>query len=130
MSLVRFLVILGFGTLLSWTAWMLVLTTLDPASGGLAALFLFYGSFFLALFGTATIAGFFTRYWLERQTVLFRQIAVALRHGTLISAGSTLALLLQSRRLLNLWAVVALVALVVVIELFFLAGQTRRPATE
>lgn len=93
------------------------------------ALLLFYGSFFLASFGTVAIIGFFIRYWLEKETILFRQIAIALRHGLLVSSGSTLALLLQSRRLLNVWAILALVTLVVLIELFFLAGQTRRPAT-
>ncbi len=130
MSLVRFLIILIIGTALSWTAWALVLTTLDPTTGGAMSLMLFYGSFFLALFGTATIVGFFLRYWLERETVLFRQIAVALRHGTLVSVGSTLALLLQSHRLLNLWSIIALVALAIVTELFFLDGQTRRPIAE
>jgi len=105
---------------------VLVLTTLDPVNGGSVALMLFYGSFFLALFGTATIVGFFLRYWLEKETVLFRQIAIAVRHGTIVAVGASLALLLQSQRLLNVWSSIALVALAVVIELFFLAGQTKR----
>lgn len=127
MSLLRFLIVLGAGTVLSWTAWVLVLLTLDPVSGGSVALMLFYGSFFLALFGTATIGGFFLRYWLEKETVLFRQIAVAVRHGSIVATGSSVALLLQGQRLLNIWSIIALVALAVVIELFFLAGQTKRP---
>jgi len=127
MSLIRFLIILGAGTVLSWTAWVLVLVTLDPIGGGSVALMLFYGSFFLALFGTATIFGFFLRYWLEKETVLFRQIAIALRHGTIVACGASLALLLQGQRLLNIWSALALVALAVVVELFFLAGQTKRP---
>lgn len=128
MSLVRFLIILSAGTLLSWTAWVLVLLTLDPTSSGVVALLLFFGSFFLALFGTATIGGFFLRYWFEKETILFRQIAIAIRHGLIVSTGSTLALILQGQRLLNVWSIVAIVALAVVIELFFLAGQTKRPA--
>ena len=126
MSLVRFLIFLSVGTALSWVAWVFVLMTLDPTNGGMVAFILFYASFFLAMFGTATIGGFFIRYWLEKDAVLFRQIAVALRHGTLVSCGSTLALLLQSRRLLSVWSIIALVALAVVIELFFLAGQTKQ----
>ncbi len=127
MPLASFLIIIGAGTLLSWTAWALVLITLDPVNGGVVALLLFYGSFFLALFGTATVIGFFLRYWLERDTILFRQIAIALRHGLLVSAGATLALLFQSSRLLNVWSALALIALATVIELFYLAGQTKRP---
>lgn len=88
---------------------------------------LFYGSFFLALFGTATIGGFFLRYWMEKETVLFRQIAIAVRHGTIVASGSSVALLLQGQRLLNIWSIIALVALAIVVELFFLAGQTKRP---
>lgn len=129
MSLVRFLIILGAGTLLSWTAWVLVLMTLDPVSGGLVALMLFHGSFFLALFGSATIIGFFLRYWMEKEKILFRQIAIAVRHGLIVATGSTLALLLQGQRLLNVWSIIAIVALAVVIELFFLAGQTKRPTS-
>lgn len=131
MSLIRFLIILGIGTALSWTAWVLVLMTIDPITGGAVALMLFYGSFFLALFGTATIGGFFLRYWLEKETVLFRQIASAVRHGTIVASGSSLALLLQGHRLLNIWSSIALIALAIVIEMFFLAGQTKRStATE
>lgn len=131
MSLIRFLIILGIGTVLSWTAWVLVLMTLDPISGGSIALMLFHGSFWLALFGTTTIIGFFLRYWLEKETVLFRQITVAVRHATIVASGSSLALLLQGQRLLNIWSIIALAALAIVVELFFLSGQTRRPtATE
>lgn len=126
MSLVSFLVILGVGTLCSWSAWVIVLITLDPTNGGLVALLLFYGSFWLATFGTIALIGFFIRYWFEREPVLFRQIGIALRHGLLFSSGSVIALLLQSRRLLNLWSGVALVLFVIVIELFSLAGQSRR----
>lgn len=128
MSLIRFLIILGIGTLISWSAWALVLAMMSPKDDGLMAFLLFYGSFWLAMFGTATLGGFFLRYWLEKDHVLFRQISVAFRHGTIVSSGITLALLFQSRRLLNIWAIIAILALAVVIELFFLSGQTKRPA--
>jgi Na+/melibiose symporter-like transporter len=129
MSLLRFLLVLGIGTLMSWGSWWLVVSMMSPTTDGGVALLLFYSSFWLAMFGTATLIGFFIRYWLEKDHVLFRQIGIAFRHGTIVSSGVTLALLLQSRRLLNIWAIVALLALAVVIELFFLAGQTVRPAT-
>lgn len=127
MSLVRFLIILAVGTLISWAAWALVVFMMSPKDDGIIALMLFYGSFFLAMFGTATLIGFFIRHWLEKEHVLFRQIGIAFRHGTIVSSGITLALLFQSRRLLNVWAIVAILALAVVVELFFLAGQTQRP---
>lgn len=126
MSLIRFLLILGFGTALSWTAWVLVLTMLDPQTGGLAAIGLFYLSWWLALLGTVTIIGFFARYWLEKDGVMFRQLSVALRQALLLSAGATVALMLQSRRLLSVWTMLSLIILLFVAESFFLAGQTDR----
>lgn len=130
MSLVRFLIILAIGTVTSWLAWGLVINTMDPANGGAVALLLFYGSLTLAIFGTVTLAGFFLRYWLERDTVLFRQIGVAMRHGTILTVMAVVLLLLQSQRVLNLWSIIALLALAVVIELFFVAGQSKRTVTE
>ncbi len=109
---------------------MLVVITLDPIHNGVIALLLFFSSFFLAVFGTTTIFGFFVRYWFEKETVLFRQIAIAVRHGLIVASGSTVALVLQGQRLVNVWSIVALVALAIVIELFFLAGQTKRPIAE
>ncbi len=126
MSLVRFLIILGLGTALSWTAWILVLTMLDPQTGGLAAIGLFYLSWWLALLGTVTIIGFFMRYWLEKEKVMFRQLSVALRQALLLSGGATVALMLQSRRLLSVWTMLSLIVLLFVAESFFLAGQADR----
>lgn len=126
MSLVRFLIILAVGTLISWASWLLVLMNLDPQTGGLVALVLFYASFFLALLGTITIVGFFLRYWLEKEAIVFRQVSVALRQATWLTAAATIALLLQSRRLLNIWSGLCLIILVLVIEAFFLVGQTDR----
>lgn len=126
MSLLSFLLILATGTALSWTAWILVIILLSPTSGGMVALMLFYGSFFMALLGTVTIIGFFLRYWLEKEAIPFRQIAVAMRQATILSVSGTVALLLQSRRLLNLWALLIMIVLAIVIESFFLVGQTTR----
>lgn len=127
MSLFRFLIILAFGTALSWAAWALVLLTIDPFTGGVMAHGLFYGSFFLALVGTVTLVGFFGRYWLEKETVLFRQVGVALRQAVNLAAGATAALALQSARMLHLWTILLLILFMAVVEAFFLAGQSRRP---
>ena len=127
MSLVRFLAALAVGTIASWIAWVLVLTTIDPISGGTAGLLLFFGSFFLATVGTVALIGFFLRYWLEKEKILFRQIAIALRQAFLIGTGATVALMLQGTRWLTWWSTILLVVLILIIEMFFLAEQSRRP---
>lgn len=125
MSLVRFLIFLGIGTVLSWAAWVLVLNMLEPYGGGFVALALFYSSFFLAGVGTLTIIGFFLRYWLEKEKIPFNQIRVALRQGVLVVGGFVVALMLQAQRLLNPWSIIVLLLLIAVIEIFFLAGQSK-----
>lgn len=127
MSLVRFIVILSIGTVLSWGTWVIVLMTLDPQTGGVITLAMFYLSLWLGLLGTITIIGFFLRVWLEKESVFFRQVATALRQATVISSGAVLALLLQGARWLNAWSGVSLILLVILIEVFFLAGQSSRP---
>lgn len=125
MSLVKFLVILAVGTLLSWIAWVMVIATIDPNSGPMA-LALFSLSFFLGFGGLMTILTFFFRHWLEKSRVPFEQIGVASRQSLLLSAGATVALMLQAGRLLSLWSGLVLLAIVILTELFFLTGSAAR----
>lgn len=131
MSLVRFLIALGVGSVLSWTAWILVLTTLDPFSGGFIVLALFYASGALALLGTLTLGGFFLRYWFEKKRIPFEQMATSLRQASTLTLGVLIGLMLQAARLMTGWTFAILIGLTIIVELFFLAGQTKRStATE
>lgn len=127
MSLVRFLIALAIGSILSWAAWILVLLSLDPYSGGFMVIGLFYVSGALALLGTLTLGGFFLRYWLEKDKIPFQQIATALRQATTLTLAVMVGLLLQASRLLNGWSLAILFVLVILTEFFFIAGQSRRP---
>lgn len=127
MSLVRFLIALGVGSILSWTAWILVYTTLDPFSGGLIVIALFYVSGALALLGTLTLGGFFLRYWLEKEKIPFQQIGVAMRQATTLTLAIIIGLVLQAARLLSGWTLAILIIFTILTELFFIAGQSRRP---
>jgi hypothetical protein len=126
MSLIRFLIILAVGTMLSWLAWVMALITLDPFSNPVVGPMLFYASAWLAIIGTMTLLGFFIRHWLEKTGLPFHQVATSLRQGTLLSSGLILLLMLQRTQYLNVWTFILVMLLVVGTEIFFLAGQTPR----
>jgi hypothetical protein len=126
MSLLRFLIVFCSGTVLSWAAWVLVIMMLNPTSGGAVALLLFFSSFFMALVGTATIIGFFLRYWMEQEKIPFRQIGIALRQAVILGTVATIALMLQGQRMLNIWSLLIMIVLAIIVESFFLAGQATR----
>jgi hypothetical protein len=126
MSLVRFLVILALGTLVSWVAWVIVLTSLDPLSNAFIAPALFYLSGWLALVGTLTIAGFYLRHWFERANPAFVQIATSLRQAAVVSTSAVVLFMLQRVRALNIWTFVLVIAVMLGIEFFYWAGQSQR----
>lgn len=126
MPFLRFIGILAFGTILSWAAWVLTLLRLNPYQDGTVAVILFLGSGAFALGGTLTIGGFFIRYWLEKQTVIYRQFSVAARQGILITGCALVCAVLQLGGLLHWWSMMMIVIMTTLIELFFQAGQYRR----
>lgn len=130
MSFVKFIITFSIGTIFSWVAWLMVLFTLDPFSGGWPVLALFYISLFLSLIGTLSLVNFWLRYWWEKERVVFRQFSIAVRQSILIASGVIVALMLQSIRLLNIWSLGALGLLLIVTEMFFLAGQVGRMRTD
>jgi hydrogenase-4 membrane subunit HyfE len=120
------MILLAFGTALAWAAWILVLVRLNPYSDGLPALVLFFGSAAVAVAGTLTIAGFFLRYWLEREQVIFRQFAVASRQAIILTSGFLIVGILQLQGMLRIWSAGLVLLLVLIIELFIQAGTYRR----
>lgn len=120
------MILLAFGTALAWAAWILVLVRLNPYSDGLPALVLFFGSAAVAVAGTLTIAGFFLRYWLEREQVIFRQFAVASRQAIILTSGCLIVGILQLQGMLRIWSAGLVLLLVLIIELFIQAGTYRR----
>ena len=118
--------VLAFGTALSWAAWFVTVYRLDPYTDGTFAVILFMTSGFLAISGTLTIVGFFLRYWLEEQKIIFRQFAVAGRQAIVLTSGFVLIAGLQLASMLRAWTAILVLVFVLVIELFFQAGEHRR----
>lgn len=123
MSLRKYLLIMGIGSLISWGAWLLIIFYLDPYSSGFMGLASFYLILFLALLGTFSLVGFFVRFIFLRKAVLFRQIGRSLRQAVLFSLLITFSLLLEANRLFTWWNAIFLILGLALLEFFFLARQ-------
>ncbi len=120
MTLRGSLIIFAIGTVVAWTAWGIVVTTVEPRIAGYAGEAFFLGSLFLAMTGTLTLLGALGR--LRRGANLpATHLGSAFRQGILISVGVVSALLLQRMEILEWWNILLLV---LVLFLFDLAMAT------
>lgn len=123
MSLRRYLIIMGLGSLISWSAWFLIIFYIDPYNSGFVGLASFYLILFLALLGTLSLLGFFIRFIFLKKSVLFRHIGISLRQAILFSTLISFSLLLQANRLFTWWNAILLILSLALLEFFFLARE-------
>ena len=107
-------------TILSWVSWFVVLSKLSPFLSGDLALALFYSSLLLALTGTFTVVIYYLRLALNRSENFFRHLNTALRQGALLSSMVCVGLAFQRLRVLTWWDALLLLAIVVLIEYYFM----------
>jgi len=119
---------MGFGTLISWGAFVLVILNIDPFNSGFVGLFSFYIMLFLSLMGTFALFGFFVRAIFVKRSVLFRHIGVSLRQSVLFSSLIVISLMLQANNLFTWWNAVLLIMGLGLLE-FFLLGR-ENPVTQ
>ena len=125
----RFLFFVSIAAIMSWIAWGLVLTRLDPCLvpfengcehlSGLS-LGLFFISLFFALTATFSFLGYFLRRFLQDEFT-FDQMTVSLRQGVLLAFLACGSLLLLAFNVLTWWSGLLFLAFILLIELYFLA---------
>lgn len=116
MTLRGSLIIFAIGTLVAWSAWAVVVTTVEPDTAGHVGEAFFLGSLFLALTGTLTLLGVTGR--LRRGSKLpATYLGSAFRQGFLISVGVIGALLLQRIVMLEWWSILLLVLILFLLDL-------------
>lgn len=128
MSLKRYLITMAMGTAIAAVSWVMVVLFLDPGSTGLIGLLLFFSSFWLTVFGVASIAGFVVRWIFQRREASFRLVAVSFRQAILVAVLLTGSLFLQSQQLFNWWTVLSLIVFLSLVESFFVARAESREA--
>lgn len=125
MTLRNFSLLIALGTLLAWGAWAIILLNVDPREAGIPGFIMFYLTLGAGLTGTVALALSFLRIIvLRRKSVPSREINVSFRHAVLFAVVTVGSLILSSQGWMRTWHVVALIAIVTLIEAFFL--QTRR----
>lgn len=117
----NFFIVVGTGAV--WSAWGMVVTQVDPGTGGTSAFVYFFTSFFFALLGTIYLLGYLlqTRI-IGRQTVL-QSVRSSTRQALLFATLLTTSLALQGWRLLTWYNALILVALLTFIELLFITRE-------
>ena len=119
-----FLILLG--TALAWASWFAVLILIDPEQSKFFGLTLFFSSLFISLLGTI----YFLSYWLRNRIfgteLSFKNLTVSTRQAFLFTVLIITTLWLQSQQLLTVYNEILLVAVLTVIEFFFIIKRARR----
>ena len=85
MTLRSYLIIMLLTTLVCWTAFIFILSTVNPEITNWLGFSLFYLSLFLALSGSAALAGFLVRFVGLRHELAFYSVKTAFRQSFLFS---------------------------------------------
>ncbi|MDP3986055.1 MAG: hypothetical protein U1C53_01255 [Candidatus Veblenbacteria bacterium] len=128
MTLRQYLSWLALGTGISWGAFGLVLSYLNPETAGNIGFLFFYLSVFLSLTGTLTLIGFAWRYLRHRDEVLFRHVSISFRQGVLLAFMVVVALWLEAHELLTWWNLGLLVVGLTLLEFFWLSVRRSAPS--
>jgi len=121
MSHNRYLIIIGVAALISWLAFFLVVSKLDPFVSTGLSLALFFISLFFALTSSFTIIGFYLRVWFNKNEVYYDHINVSLRQGILLTFIALGSLLFQLLGVLTWWSGLLLIGAITMIEFYLVA---------
>ncbi|MDO8668640.1 MAG: hypothetical protein Q7K35_06195 [bacterium] len=132
MPLRLYLLIMSVMTAFCWLVFGYIIWTINPQTTNSAGFWLFYLSLFLALSGTAAIAGFLIRFVFLRHELAVnkacltgRQVKIAFRQSFLFSGFIVACLFLLARELLSGLNLLILIVGLSTLEFFLLSyGRT------
>ena len=118
MNYKKYLITIGLTAAVSWLAWGIVITKLDPFESTGLALSLFFLSLTFALIGSFTLLGFGLRRWIGKDELHEQHLSVSLRQGVLLSICTVLCLAFLIVGVLKWWNGLLLVTIAVLGEMF------------
>jgi len=108
-------------TAICWSAWAVVINSINPETTNWIGFVLFYTSLFLSLVGTSTIIGFVIRFAALKQELVFRQVAIAFRQSFSFAALIVALLILQASHMLVWYNMIFLIIGLTVLEFFLIS---------
>jgi len=94
----KYLAFVSAAGLVSWIAWFIVLTKLDPFESTALALVLFFVSLFFAMACTFTVLGFYFRLWLNKNEIYSNHITISFRQGIELTVIAWMCFIFDFRR--------------------------------
>lgn len=114
----KYLITIALTTSVSWLAWGIVITKLDPYESTGLAMALFFLSLTFALIGLFTLLGFGLRRWIGKDELHEQHLSVSLRQGLLLSLCTILCFVFLIVGVLKWWNGLLLVAIAILAEMF------------
>ncbi|MFH1427777.1 MAG: hypothetical protein ABIG60_04605 [Patescibacteria group bacterium] len=116
---------MSIATAFCWSAFLFVLTTVDPFKTNWLGFILFYLSFFLAVSGTTAIAGFIIRFIALKRELVFYSVKIAFRQSFLFSFFLAAILFLLANNLFTWLNLFLLIIGLSVLEYFLISYGSR-----
>ena len=116
-----FSLLLIIGTVISWINFISVLVYIDPYKGGILGIIFFYISAIFALVGTLYLSGIVLRKKFVKYQPAFVRLCVAWRQAIWFTALLMGLVFMYQQDLLNLLNVALLIAVLLILEFFFIS---------
>lgn len=118
---------IAVGTLIAVAALWLVVTGFDPGQAGTGIFFLLYVSGTLALGGVFLLLSEFAKRRFNNNQTVTDRLEQSIRHAIFFSVLMASWVLLKSQGLLRWWNVLLLIAVLTVLEFFFISFKRHVP---
>ncbi|HLD82131.1 MAG TPA: hypothetical protein VJA22_02935 [Patescibacteria group bacterium] len=123
MGIKSYITAMIMGTLVSLTALCLTLIFINPENANTFSLALFYTSLFLSILGIFSLFGLLMRNLIFKHEIAIHKAKISLRQSFWFASLATIAMVLQSFRLLKWWNILLLLGAFLIFEFLFLVDD-------
>lgn len=124
MTFRSYLLFMLTGTIISFGAWVFIMTNVNPFDASTTDFILFYLTLSFALVGLLALVGVLWRVRvLGRSSVISREVKIAFRHAILLSFVAIVSLILLNQLVFHWWTLFLLIGISSLIELLALKIQ-------